>query len=110
VKKGRRTRQFSDLSAFGLTTARVKVNKLGGDASPGSWPWQAELREDGKYICVGSLINDQWVLTALHHPHSNCDTPVQYVYVSTTKSSTRRSSFNQTQSTDLNLFGKKQIN
>ncbi|XP_018535823.1 chymotrypsinogen A [Lates calcarifer] len=38
----------------------------GGDASPGSWPWQAELREDGKYICVGSLINDQWVLTAAY--------------------------------------------
>ncbi|GLD75258.1 chymotrypsinogen A-like protein [Lates japonicus] len=38
----------------------------GQDTSPGSWPWQVILIKDNGDLCGGSLINDQWVLTAAH--------------------------------------------
>ncbi|XP_069014899.1 serine protease 27-like, partial [Embiotoca jacksoni] len=38
----------------------------GEDASEGSWPWQVALYMYGSFSCGGSLINDQWVLTAAH--------------------------------------------
>jgi secreted trypsin-like serine protease len=37
----------------------------GEEATPGEFPWQAFLRI-GSYICGGSLIAPQWVLTAAH--------------------------------------------
>uniref|UniRef100_A0A3Q3WMW3 Peptidase S1 domain-containing protein n=1 Tax=Mola mola TaxID=94237 RepID=A0A3Q3WMW3_MOLML len=36
----------------------------GDDASPGEWPWQVTLQLDSNHFCGGSLISDQWVLTA----------------------------------------------
>ena len=38
----------------------------GVEAVPGSWPWAAYLRWRGEYTCGGTLITDQWVLTAGH--------------------------------------------
>jgi secreted trypsin-like serine protease len=32
----------------------------------GQFPWQVALSEDGWFFCGGSLISDQWVLTAAH--------------------------------------------
>ncbi|KAL9970715.1 hypothetical protein ACROYT_G023128 [Oculina patagonica] len=38
----------------------------GENASPHSWPWQISLRVNGRHICGGSLIKDDWVVTAAH--------------------------------------------
>ena len=35
-------------------------------ARPGLWPWHAEIRYAGVYQCGGTLISDQWVMTAAH--------------------------------------------
>lgn len=38
----------------------------GQEAIPGDWGWQIALLDYGTFICGGSLINSQWVLTAAH--------------------------------------------
>ena len=40
----------------------------GQTASPHSWPWQVSFRRTGStfHFCGGSLISDQWVVTAAH--------------------------------------------
>jgi len=41
----------------------------GEDATPGEFPWQISMvRPDGAHGCGGTIINDQWVLTAAHCP------------------------------------------
>ncbi|XP_050957835.1 serine protease 27-like, partial [Labeo rohita] len=48
----------------------------GQNATAGSWPWQASIHKlsTGDYICSGTLINKEWVLTSAYH--------VQYISVS----------------------------
>ncbi|XP_078508726.1 transmembrane protease serine 9-like [Lissotriton helveticus] len=38
----------------------------GQDAQEGSWPWQISLEKNGNHICGGSLITNQWVVSAAH--------------------------------------------
>ncbi|KAL0962755.1 hypothetical protein UPYG_G00344930 [Umbra pygmaea] len=54
--------QFSECGMPPLNTKIVG----GQDAASGSWPWQVSLQSAGFHFCGGSLINNQWVLTAAH--------------------------------------------
>ncbi|XP_047427796.1 transmembrane protease serine 9-like [Mugil cephalus] len=54
---------------FSLVCGRPALNTriVGGQAAPiGSWPWQADLHSSGRHFCGGSLINNQWVMSAAH--------------------------------------------
>uniref|UniRef100_A0A3B4B834 Peptidase S1 domain-containing protein n=1 Tax=Periophthalmus magnuspinnatus TaxID=409849 RepID=A0A3B4B834_9GOBI len=56
------------LAACGQPFLRPRI--VGGiDAAPGSWPWIVSLSTSEKYhnhFCGGTLITDEWVLTAAH--------------------------------------------
>ncbi|XP_054457937.1 serine protease 27-like [Anoplopoma fimbria] len=55
----------SQLPVCGLAVKNTRI--VGGqNAAPGSWPWLVSLNSDGRPFCAGSLINNQWVLTAAH--------------------------------------------
>ncbi|XP_034514093.1 serine protease 42 [Ailuropoda melanoleuca] len=46
---------------------QVIAKILGGkEAEEGKWPWQVSVRINEKHVCGGSLITQQWVLTAGH--------------------------------------------
>ncbi|XP_059051253.1 uncharacterized protein LOC131846052 isoform X2 [Achroia grisella] len=38
----------------------------GGGAAAGAWPWQAALYRDGDFQCGGTLISEQWLISASH--------------------------------------------
>jgi len=38
----------------------------GQEAARGDWGWQVSLTNNGRHFCGGSLINDQWVISAAH--------------------------------------------
>ncbi|XP_064627124.1 chymotrypsinogen A-like [Lineus longissimus] len=38
----------------------------GKEANPNSWPWQVALYYNGQQVCGGSLIDEEWVVTAAH--------------------------------------------
>lgn len=38
----------------------------GENARPGAWPWHVQIFHYGEHICGGSIISEQWILTAAH--------------------------------------------
>ncbi|KAM9457777.1 serine protease 27-like isoform 1-T1 [Clarias gariepinus] len=56
---------FAQLSVCGQPRLNTRI--VGGEnASPGSWPWQVSIQRGGSHFCGGSLINENWVLSAAH--------------------------------------------
>ncbi|XP_073416719.1 serine protease 33-like [Dendrobates tinctorius] len=54
------------------------IRIIGGmDADEGAWPWQVSVLYRGGPVCGGSLISDQWVLSAAHC-FSPSQSPSQY--------------------------------
>ncbi|XP_002070915.3 serine protease SP24D [Drosophila willistoni] len=51
------------LLLIGVATLQVAARDL---AAVGSHPYSVSLQQEGKHICNGCLIKDQWVLTAAH--------------------------------------------
>ncbi|XP_070533270.1 chymotrypsinogen B-like isoform X2 [Ptychodera flava] len=68
--------EIDDVSAYGGRDARqsdgrtdFNINIVGGnDADVGEWPWQIVFYsvDFGQYFCGGSLISEDWILTAAH--------------------------------------------
>uniref|UniRef100_A0A4W6DEI1 Peptidase S1 domain-containing protein n=1 Tax=Lates calcarifer TaxID=8187 RepID=A0A4W6DEI1_LATCA len=51
------------LSVCGQAGLNTRI--VGGqNAPPGNWPWQASVHRFGRHICGGTLINNEWVMTA----------------------------------------------
>jgi hypothetical protein len=52
------------------TTALNRKNEIkivrGNETAVNEWPWQVLLMLNGRPLCGGSLINDEWVITAAH--------------------------------------------
>ncbi|KAK0144248.1 Polyserase-2 [Merluccius polli] len=56
---------FEPFSVCGRPPLNTRI--VGGEDAPlGSWPWQASLTSDGSHFCGGSLITNNFVLTAAH--------------------------------------------
>ncbi|XP_016305708.1 chymotrypsinogen A [Sinocyclocheilus anshuiensis] len=57
---------LGQLDVCGQAPLNTKI--FGGEnAMAGSWPWQASIHDlsSGSYLCSGTLINEEWVLTAV---------------------------------------------
>lgn len=65
-KKGTKSMAYE----CGLAGPDPPTRIVGGqEATPHSFPWMAALFIDEKYFCGGTLISDEWVLTAGHCAH-----------------------------------------
>ncbi|XP_053222675.1 transmembrane protease serine 5 isoform X2 [Podarcis raffonei] len=39
------------------------------DPSPGHWPWQVTLYHEANHFCAGSMVSQEWIVTAAHCMH-----------------------------------------
>uniref|UniRef100_A0A8C0C1J4 Coagulation factor XI n=1 Tax=Buteo japonicus TaxID=224669 RepID=A0A8C0C1J4_9AVES len=80
------------ISGYSLRLCRKKASTgktiriVGGtDSSPGEWPWQVSLHvklSRQRHLCGGSIISNQWILTAAH-----CNPNIWRVYAGILKQS-----------------------
>ena len=58
---------FHDEPPFPSNRSHVQGRIVGGEnAQSHSWPWIVSLRTSNRHSCGGSLLNEEWVLTAAH--------------------------------------------
>ncbi|XP_062840097.1 serine protease 53 isoform X2 [Anolis carolinensis] len=59
--------QISSAPALSCGRQKLVPRMAGGiNANRGEWPWQVSLQYRGQHICGGSLISNEWILTAAH--------------------------------------------
>ncbi|XP_067285315.1 chymotrypsin-like protease CTRL-1 [Pseudorasbora parva] len=57
----------SNAQTYDCGVAPLNTRIVGGtDAPAGTWPWQVSIHYNGNHICGGTLIHNQWVVTAAH--------------------------------------------
>ncbi|CAG0892342.1 unnamed protein product [Cyprideis torosa] len=75
----KRNPEAKSFAQDGCTSAAFHAKVQGGrPADIGAWPWAAALsfKEDGDYLCGGTLLADGWVMTAAH-----CIAETDVVYI-----------------------------
>jgi len=53
----------------------------GMEAEAHSWPWMVSLQIDDTHFCGGTLLNDQWVISAAHCERGLVKPFTKYLYI-----------------------------
>jgi len=61
------SRQTPRQTTCGISGAKFNPQIVGGqNAAPHQFPWQVGIFMDNSYFCGGSIISDEWIMTAAH--------------------------------------------